>query len=199
MASALGYLSSLFTEKRKQIQEWIGSQSCCPLLYNSSDIRCNGFKVAPVDNNVFSSGFNNFNSAQVEFAARQVVVRYPDKKRVLVIGEPHTRNPAYTENLRVLSKIFDTAGMRVQVSTLRAVEGNGASTAPVGCGDGWLRVGDYVPDLIVLNDAMIEREPLFLKQVKFQVIVPSVQLGWFRRRKHEYFKYYDQLAKEFAE
>ena len=67
------------------------------------DLRNSGFKLAPVDTNLFPGGFNNlkpeFLPLCVQAAMAAVQKLCPDAKGALLIPENHTRNQYYLQNV----------------------------------------------------------------------------------------------------
>ena len=85
-------------QKQKEIESWFQSQwklSKAP-VYGSVDLRNAGFKLAPIDMNLFPAGFNNLNPDFMALsidAAREVVNQLlPDTKNILVIPEKRIKN-----------------------------------------------------------------------------------------------------------
>ena len=58
-------LESKFLESSTQIEHWLRGQwlEHTPPFYSSCDLRNSGFKLAPVDTNLYPGGFNNLNPA----------------------------------------------------------------------------------------------------------------------------------------
>ena len=81
-----------------------------------------GFKLAPVDTNLFPGGFNNL-VARVAAAGgaggdgrdREYC---PDAKNLLLIPENHTRNTFYLQNVARLMHILRQTGLNVRLGTL---------------------------------------------------------------------------------
>ena len=77
-------------------------------FYGSVDLRNSGFKLAPVDTNLFPGGFNNLNpeftplSVQASSVAIENIC--PEAWRIIIIPEKHTRNIFYLKNLYELSE-----------------------------------------------------------------------------------------------
>ena len=89
-------------------------------IYSSYDIRDSGFKVSTVDANIFPAGFNNICAVDQEeagaLAKKYLEANYPGgAKKVLLLGEEHTNNAYYWENVRTLKKIFEDSGREVLV------------------------------------------------------------------------------------
>ena len=75
-------------------------------FYSSVDLRNAGFKLAPVDLNLFPGGFNNLNPEFLPLcvhAAMSAVQKIcPDSRRFMLVPENHTRNLHYLQNVAVL-------------------------------------------------------------------------------------------------
>src|SRR5215468_10865011 len=106
------------------IEHWLRSkwaEHSAP-FYASVDLRNSGFKLAPVDTNLFPGGFNNLNPEFLPLcvqAAMSAVQRVcPDTRRFLLIPENHTRNLHYLQNVAVLRRILEGAGMTVRIGSL---------------------------------------------------------------------------------
>lgn len=180
-------------DHREKIESWFDAewQKTTPLFYGSIDIRNAGFKIAPVDTNLFPAGFNNlraeFLKTAVETTQAYFKKYYPNRSELLVITESHTRNTFYLDNLETLANILRLAGLTVHTATLEVLirEGN--------------RVGvqDFFPDLILLNNDLSSGVPDILNQLK-QTFLPPLHLGWHQRLKSSHFKYYAALCQSLA-
>lgn len=111
-------------EHQSEIESWFRHfwhQQQAP-FYTSVDLRNAGYKLAPVDTNLFPAGFNNLNPAFEALCVQAVQVaaeRYHQPiDRILVIPESHTRNMFYLEHLAVLQAILDKAGFEVRLGSL---------------------------------------------------------------------------------
>ena len=87
------------------IEHWFRTQwlEYSAPFYASVDLRNSGFKLTPVDTNLFPGGFNNLNPdfAPLTIQAISVAIEKicPDAWRVLIIPENHTRNMFYLKNI----------------------------------------------------------------------------------------------------
>ena len=94
--------------------EW---QEHTPPFYCSVDLRNAGFKLAPVDANLFPGGFNNLPAEVLPLAVQAAMAAIekicPDAKNLLVIPELPTRNVFYLENVARLATIMRQAGLKV--------------------------------------------------------------------------------------
>src|SRR5688500_18263600 len=92
-------------------QQW---QKTPPPLTTSVDLRQAGFKLAPVDTNLFPVGFNNLNPDFLPLcvqAMQSVLFDYlPNCKKILLLPESHTRNHFYLQSLNVIKDILIKAG-----------------------------------------------------------------------------------------
>jgi glutamate--cysteine ligase len=196
------------------IERWFRSQwlqTPAP-FYCSVDLRNAGFKLAPVDTNLFPGGFNNLNPAFESLAVQAVQAALericPSAGGVLVIPENHTRNTYYFENLATLIEILTLAGLRVRIGSLlpdlhepRAIElpsGRRITLEPLIRENDKVTVAGFNPCFVLLNNDLSAGLPPILDQLD-QPLVPPAALGWWKRLKSRHFAHYQQIAREFAE
>lgn len=81
-----------------------------PPFYTSVDVRNAGFKLAPVDTNLFPAGWNNLTEEMLPLAVRRPWLRWkksaPRPKGLMLIPENHTRNSFYLSNVAQLVRIL---------------------------------------------------------------------------------------------
>lgn len=197
-----------------EIESWLRHQwlEHPPPFYTSVDIRNAGFKVAPVDTNLFPAGFNNLNPAFVPLAvqaAQSAVERWlPSAMRVLLIPESHTRNTFYLESLASLRDLLQLAGLEVRIGSfaedlehprkLPLPSGRTLRLEPVRREGRRVAVGDFSPCLVLLNNDLAAGPPPELEDIE-QVIVPPLHLGWSTRLKSDHFRFYQAVAGELAD
>lgn len=195
------------------IEKWLRLQwQLTPALMTTSvDLRNAGFKLAPVDTNLFPAGFNNLTDGMISLsiqAAQHVIEKHlPGCEKILLIPENHTRNIFYFESLTTLQTILTHAGFEVRIGSLlpeitqktdyMLPSGKKVILEPLQQENGVLKLADFTPCLILLNNDLSNGIPTLLQQVK-QPMLPSLELGWFNRLKSEHFKHYAQVATEFA-
>jgi glutamate--cysteine ligase len=207
-------LEAHLLENMAKVESWLRQQwlATPAPFYASVDLRNAGFKLAPVDTNLFPAGFNNLSQAFLPLsiqAAQTAVERVcTNTKRVLIIAEQHTRNLFYLESLEALREIFETAGIEVKIASLRediseklAIElpsGKTCVLEPLTRQGDRVGVEDYSPCMVLLNNDLSAGRPEILENLE-QHVVPPLHAGWTNRKKSQHFQHYNQVAKEFAE
>ena len=207
--TVIDILSSLVATRGPEIEAWIKKayQDKCPPFYVSLDIRHSGFKLAPVDSNLFPAGFNNLSQEERRAAAAKVSAmlknHFPNAKKVLLYPEAHTRNLYYLDNLAVLVEILSSSGVEVQLgSDLPTYEVTSASGKLLVVNqltkhEAKITSHNFTPDLIILNNDLTGGIPDVLKDIT-QRVLPSPQMGWHTRRKSAHFTAYNMLVHEFC-
>lgn len=210
----LNHVEQIILSQVAKIEAWFRQkwQETPPPLTSSVDLRHAGFKLAPVDTNLFPAGFNNLNPDFLPLcvqAAQSALVEYiPDCTRILVLPENHTRNKFYLESLSVLYTILVKAGFEVRIGSLdpelkEAVElpleqGRALLVEPLRRQGNKIGVSDFSPCFIMLNNDLSSGVPEILQGIE-QRIRPTAKLGWASRLKSNHFQFYDEVAKEFAQ
>ena len=191
--------------------EW---QEHTPPFYCSVDLRNSGFKLAPVDTNLFPGGFNNFAPEMLPLAvqaAMAAIEKYcPDAKNLLLIPERHTRNTFYLQNVARLMQIFRQTGLNVRLGSLaedikeptsiELPDGTTIVLEPLERLNNGRRVGlkNFDPCTILLNNDLSAGIPEILKNLHEQTLLPPLHAGWAVRRKTNHFAAYDEVAKKFG-
>jgi glutamate--cysteine ligase len=216
-------LEKKILEAMPEIEHWFRSQWLdhgAP-FYASVDLRNAGFKLAPVDTNLFPGGFNNLNpeflSLSVQAAQVAVEKICPEARRLLIIPENHTRNTFYLRNVYALCNIMRTAGLDVRlgsispeittITKLETQDGNHIILEPVVRDKNRIHLnaseleGVTYPAFdscaILLNNDLSAGIPDILKNIE-QDLIPPLHAGWSTRRKSQHFSAYDRVANDFA-
>lgn len=203
-------LARLLAAKGDAVEAWLKNayQGKCPPFYLSLDIRHAGYKIAPVDSNLFPAGFNNLSNDERQLATQQVKAlldkHFGGAGTVLIYPEKHTRNAYYTENVSILIDIIAAAGAKVRLGTelpayeIESASGKKLQVEEIKNENGEITFSDgTTPSLVILNNDLTGGIPDILKEAK-QRILPSPQLGWHTRRKSAHFTAYNLLVHEFA-
>jgi glutamate--cysteine ligase len=206
-------LEALFRERAADIESWFRGQwrrTPAP-FYCSVDLRNAGFKLAPVDTNLFPGGFNNLNPAFESLcvqALQSALERAcPSASGVLLIPENHTRNRFYLENVATLQSLIQKAGYKVRIGSLIPGLGEPMKIAldsgrelllePVQRKDDRVYVEGFRPCAILLNNDLSGGRPAILEDL-LQPVIPPLGVGWSDRIKSEHFAIYQEVAEEFG-
>jgi glutamate--cysteine ligase len=206
-------LEAKILDSMPAIERWFRTQWLENTLpfYSSVDLRNSGFKLAPVDTNLFPGGFNNLNPEFMPLcvhAAMSAVQKIcPDKQRFLLIPENHTRNLFYLSNVAAIQKILTHAGLEVRIgsllpeitapTTLDLPNGEKLVLEPIKRVGNRLGLDGFNPCAILLNNDLSAGVPEILKNLE-QPVVPPLYAGWTTRRKTLHFHAYDRVAEDFA-
>ncbi|GGE69787.1 glutamate--cysteine ligase [Massilia psychrophila] len=191
--------------------EW---QEHTPPFYCSVDLRNAGYKLAPVDTNLFPGGFNNLASEMLPLsvqAAMAAIDKYcPDARNLLLIPETTPRYPHYLQSVARLMQIFRQTGLHVRLGSLSPEitqptplalpDGNMLVIEPLVRSANGRRIGlaDFDPCTILLNNDLSAGIPSILENIHEQSLLPPVHAGWALRRKSNHLAVYDEVAKKFG-
>ncbi len=199
------------------VERWLRTQwqEHTPPFYCSVDLRNAGFKLAPVDTNLFPGGFNNLNPAFLPLCVQATMSAIdkicPDARNLLLIPENHTRNQFYLMNVARLEKILHAAGLNVRIgsllpeitapTTLDLPDGQQLLLEPLKrIGNEGRRLGleGFDPCAVLLNNDLSAGVPAQLENLYEQFVIPPTYAGWHVRRKSEHFAAYQDVSKRFA-
>jgi glutamate--cysteine ligase len=213
LTGPLQELERVVLGERPEIERWFRAkwQDHVAPFYTSVDLRNSGFKLAPVDTNLFPGGFNNLNPEFLPLcvhAAMSGLQRIcPDARGFLLVPENHTRNLHYLQNVAVLRRIIEGAGYTVRIGSLipdlkepmevTAAGGEKLLLEPLRRSGNRVGVDGFDPCAILLNNDLSAGIPAILEGIE-QPVVPPLQAGWSTRRKSHHFHVYDRIAEEFA-
>lgn len=210
----LDSLKEILINQSDQIQDWIDSKiiGLVPPIYLSCDIRHSGYKIAPVDTNLFPAGFNNlcdiYASASIDAFQGYFSKYYPDVKNVLLLAEEHTRNKFYLTNLSALEKLLIQAGLEVKTvmisdeikesKTIELDDEVSIEIHPFIIENNHPIFQDgFNPDIILSNNDFSNGLPQSLENIDLEII-PHPKLGWHNRTKSGHFDHFENLVQEFA-
>lgn len=201
-------------ENEAAIERWLRTQwlEHTPPFYASVDLRNAGFKLAPVDTNLFPGGFNNLNPAFmplcVQAAMSAVEKVCPEARNLLLIPENHTRNQFYLQNVASLANILRHAGLNVRIgsllpeitepTTLELADGAKLLLEPVKRSGRRIGLDGFEPCAVLLNNDLSGGVPEILQDLNEQFLIPPLHAGWHVRRKSEHFTAYDRVVNAFA-
>ncbi|MDR0380100.1 MAG: glutamate--cysteine ligase [Candidatus Accumulibacter sp.] len=207
-------LEQKFIDAAPKIECWLRGkwQEHTPPFYGSVDLRNAGFKLAPVDMNLFPGGFNNLNPAFLPLCVQAAMTAIdklcPVAKRLLLIPENHTRNRFYLQNVARLVDILRMTGLDVRIGSLlpeidaptsvELPDGASLRLEPLVRSPHRLGLADFDPCAILLNNDLSAGIPDILRHLDEQFVLPPLHAGWAVRRKSTHFAAYDEVAREFA-
>ena len=209
MMSFVHDLSHVLDEKRDEIVAWMAkkrSEIDVP-IYGSVDIRDAGWKIAVVDANQFPAGFNNTSESDYPHLTKRIAAHIerhqPGCEWVHIYPESHTRNQGYVENLRTLCQLVERAGYRCTIGNpeldgfdvLNGIHGP-LTLDRVEVVEDVLMVQGKQPDFILLNNDLTDGD---LEGLSAQGVLPSPQMGWYRRKKSQHFEFLRPLVEEISE
>ena len=196
------------------IERWfrLQWQEHTPPFYGSVDLRNAGFKLAPVDMNLYPGGWNNLSEEMLPCAvqAAQIAIEKicPDARNLLLIPERHTRNVFYLLNVARLASVLRTTGLDVRIGSLSpeitapvviSLPGGDSLTIEALVRSGpRLGLAGFDPCAILLNNDLSAGIPEILRGLDQQVLLPPLHAGWAVRRKSNHFAAYDEVTDEFA-
>ena len=183
-----------------------------PPFYTSVDIRNAGFKLAPVDTNLFPNGWNNLTSEMLPLAVQAAMAAIekicPEARNLLIIPENHDHSSAYLSNLAQLQRIFNMAGLNVRVGSvspdvkkttvIELPHGESLTLEPVVRTRHRLCLKNFDPCTILLNNDLSAGAPGILEDLHEQYLLPPLHAGWTVRRKSNHFRSYEEVAKRFG-
>lgn len=201
-----------------KIEHWFRTQwlEYAAPFYASVDLRNSGFKLAPVDTNLFPGGFNNLNPEFMTLSVQAAMVAVekvcPEAHRLLIIPENHTRNTYYLRNVVELANIMRQAGLDVRIgsispeitepTTLMTHDGQALLLEPVVRVGNRIKLvnkelGDFDSCAILLNNDLSAGIPEILQNLE-QDLIPPLHAGWSTRRKTHHFSAYNRVVNDFA-
>lgn len=207
-------LECLCIDKHADIEAWLHRQflqTPAP-FYSSVDIRNAGWKLAPVDTNLFPAGFNNLSPSLtplIRLALQTAIQRICNgAEQVLLIPENHTRNRYYLDNIARLHDLLTGAGFVVrigsidpevsEVQNLTSANESEVRIEPVIRNGQRVGLVDFDPCVVLLNNDLSSGLPDVLENIE-QPLLPPSALGWNKRLKSDHFAIYADIAREFSD
>jgi glutamate--cysteine ligase len=209
-------LSATILKHQQDIECWFRNKwhNYTPPFYGSVDLRNSGYKIAPVDMNLYPGGFNNINPEVIPLAIQAVNNAINrncyQAKNILLIPENHSRNKAYLKNVYTLKFILEQSGLKVKIGSLspeiiKKTEINindelKIDYYPIHLKNNKIIVNDtneFVPDLIIINNDLSIGKPNILTNIN-QCLLPPLNAGWYMRKKSNFFQKYNEIVEEFA-
>lgn len=179
-------------------------------IYSSYDIRDAGYKITNVDANIYPAGFNNIcptdKETAVDLFQKYIHVHYGKNiKKILLVTEEHTANPYYLENVATISELLAAGGFYVQVAFPKLLETPLELTSVTGkkiiAHSGYTSSQSFQqfnPDIVISNNDFSLALSEWGEQLQLPLNPPR-ELGWYQRKKSQYFINYNTLVNTFSD
>ncbi len=214
MQGPINELEQRILDSMPAIERWFRLEwmEHTPPFYSSVDIRNAGFKLAPVDTNLYPGGWNNLTPEMLPLAVQAAMAAIekicPEARNLLLIPENHTRNTFYLSNVAQMRRIFNMAGLNVRIGSINPEikkptvfdlpSGDSVTLEPVVRSKRRLGLKDFDPCTILLNNDLSAGVPGILEDLNEQYLLPPLHAGWSTRRKSRHFQSYEEVAKRFG-
>ena len=214
LTGPINELEQRIIESLPAIERWFRLEwmEHTPPFYTAVDVRNAGFKLAPVDTNLFPNGFHNLTPEMLPLAVQAAMAAIekicPEAKNLLLIPGPQTRNTFYLANIARLMQIFHMAGLNVRLGTLdesikkptdiELPDGTVLTMEPLLRERGRVGLKDFDPCTVLLNNDLSTGVPAVLENLHEQFLLPPLHAGWTVRRKSAHFTAYEETAKRFS-
>lgn len=214
LTGPINELEQRILESMPAIERWFRLEwmEHTPPFYSSVDIRNAGFKLAPVDTNLFPGGWNNLTEEMLPLAVQAAMASIekicPEARNLLIIPENHSRNTFYLSNVAQLQRIFKMAGLNVRIGSIspeikkptevQLPHGESVLLEPVIRSKRRLGLKHFDPCTILLNNDLSAGAPGILEELYEQYLLPPLHAGWSVRRKSRHFQSYEEVSKRFG-
>ena len=217
-------LRHLISNYSSEIHDWFANEyGVTPsFFYSSVDIRYSGYKLTPVDTNLFPAGFNLISRSASSLAATKINdyfktliasghINSGKITNVILIPEYNSRNGYYLDNILAIKSLIEKAGYNMAICLPNIEKVVGLQSANLGkviiyplkkCEENNIIFTEiagkrFIPQLVIVNNDLSDGPPEILKNVH-QYVIPPLGMGWYRRRKIEHFESYNEIANKFA-
>ena len=207
-------LEQRILESMPAIERWFRLEwmEHTPPFYCAVDLRNAGFKLAPVDTDLFPGGFNHLTPEMLPLAVQAAMAAIekicPEAKNLLLVPGAQLRNTFYLASVQRLVSVFTQAGLNVRLGALDPAvkqpqrlplaDGDELLLEPLVRTRGRLGLKNFDPCTILLNTDLAEGVPPVLQNLHEQYLLPPLHAGWATRRKSQHFRSYEEVAKKFA-
>ncbi|HNU09838.1 MAG TPA: glutamate--cysteine ligase [Rubrivivax sp.] len=214
LTGPINELEQRVLESMPAIERWFRLEwmEHTPTFYCSVDLRNAGYKLAPVNTDLFPQGFNHLTPQMLPLAVQAAMAAIekicPEAKNLLLVPCEHCDSASYLEHLQCLVQIFTQAGLNVRLGSadptlgapqvLRAPDGAEIVVEPLERHRTRLGLKNFDPCTILLNDDLRAGVPRVLQNLYEQYLLPPLHASWATRRKSRHFRSYEEVAKKFA-
>ncbi|MFC7461718.1 glutamate--cysteine ligase [Hydrogenophaga defluvii] len=213
LTGPINELEQRILESTPVIERWFRLEwmEHTPPFYSSVDVRNAGFKLAPVDTNLYPGGWNHLTPEMLPLAVQAAMAAIekicPEAKNLLLVPE-NRRDISYLSNLAQLQRLFYMAGLNVRLgslsndikdpTTIELPGGDKVTLEPLIRSKRRLGLKNFDPCTILLNNDLRAGVPGILEDLHEQYLLPPLHAGWATRRKSQHFKAYEEVSKRFG-
>jgi len=213
LTGPINELEARVLESMPAIERWFRLEwmEHTPPFYTSVDLRNAGFKLAPVDTDLFPRGFDHLTEDMLPLAVQAAMAAIekicPEAKNLLLIPAASTSS-FYLEHLGRLVQVFTLAGLNVRLGSLDPAleaprklvlpDGGELALEPLVRRRRRLGLAGFDPCTVLLNDDLAQGVPRTLRGLYEQYLLPPLHAGWGVRRMSRHFQSYEEVAKKFA-
>ena len=214
LTGPINELEQRILESMPAIERWFRLEwmEHTPPFYCAADLRNAGYKLAPVDTELFPAGFQNLNVEMLPLAVQAAMAAIekicPEAKNLLLIPDARNRSPFYLLSVQRLTQIFHQAGLNVRLGSLDPAvqeptaialpDGSELRVEPLKRSRRRLGLKNFDPCTILLNTDLADGVPPVLQGLREQYLLPPLHAGWNVRSMARHFQAYEELAKKFA-
>ncbi|WP_326542834.1 glutamate--cysteine ligase [Pseudorhodoferax sp.] len=214
LTGPINELEQRILESMPAIERWFRLEwmEHTPPFYTSVDLRNAGFKLAPVDTDLFPEGFNHLTPQMLPLAVQAAMAAIekicPEAKNLLLVPDNRCGNTFYLQHLQQMVQIFTQAGLNVRLGSLDPAleapkrvalpDGSELEVEPLQRVRTRAGLKDFDPCTILLNNDLRGGVPRSLQNLHEQYLLPPLHAAWGVRRKSRHFESYEEVAKKFA-
>ncbi len=214
LTGPINELEARILESMPAIERWFRLEwmEHTPPLYATADLRNAGFKLAPVDVDLFPAGFHHLAPQMLPLAVQAAMAAIekicPEAKNLLLIPRRGPRSSFYLSHLQRLVEVFNQAGLNVRLGALddditaptavAVPEGGELLLEPLLRGPRRLGLKGFDPCTVLLNDDLGAGTPALLTKLHEQYLLPPLHAGWGVRQRSVQSRNAEEVAKKFA-
>ncbi len=201
-------------EATPRIERWfrLEWQEHTPPFCGAVDLRNAGFKLAPIDTDLFPDGFGRLSVQTLPLAVQASVAaieKYcPDARNLLLLPRRGALDADALENVGRLMRILRQTGLNVRLGALDPAvrapqplvmpDGRRLALEPLVRHGRRLGLANFEPCAVLINDDLAGGVPEALVGLDEQVVLPPLHAGWQVRRRSNHGVAYAEVTKRFA-
>lgn len=183
-----------------------------PLFYSAVDIRNAGYKLSPVDLDLYPGQWHRLTADMVPLAVQAAMAGIekicPEARNLMLIPDHRIHESEYQHSLAQLLRIFHMAGFNVRVGSIdpnltetrdiAIAQGAGFTIEPVLREGQRLQLKHFDPCTLLLNHDLGQGIPGILEDLVGQYLLPPLHGAWATRQRGDFGVAYEDLAKRFG-